>query len=62
MTTDEIREAKHKLERDINELLDKFQRTAGAGVWVAGIRLELMEQISPPSPTVAAVEVDVRLR
>ena len=62
MTIDEIKAAKRKLERDINGLLDQFQQEAGAGVWVAGISLELMERIGPPSPIVAAVEVDVRLR
>ena len=62
MTTDELRAAKHKLERDINGLLDRFQQEAGAGVWVAGIELEHMEQIGHPAPTVAAVRVDVRLR
>ena len=62
MTIDEIKAAKSKLERDINGLLDQFQQEAGAGVWVAGISLELMERIGPPSPIVAAVEVDVRLR
>lgn len=62
MTIDEIKAAKRKLERDINGLLDQFQQEAGAGVWVAGISLELMDRIGPPSPIVAAVEVDVRLR
>ena len=62
MTTDELWVAKRRLEKDINDLLDHFQREAGAGVWVAGIDLEHMEQIGPPSPIVAAVEVDVRLR
>jgi hypothetical protein len=62
MTTEEIRTAKHKLESDIRDLLDRFQQQAGAGVWVAGIDLEHMEQIGRPSPIVAAVELDVRLR
>ena len=62
MTTEEIRTAKHRLESEINELLDRFQQESGAGVWVAGINLELMDRIGPPSPIVAAVEVDVRLR
>lgn len=62
MNADEIRAAKNKLERDINELLDRFQQEVGSGVWVAGINLELMDRIGPPSPIVAAVEVDVRLR
>jgi hypothetical protein len=62
MTTEEIRTAKHSLESEINELLDRFQQEAGAGVWVAGIDLEHMEQIGRPSPIVADVEVDVRIR
>ena len=62
MTTDEMRAAKRRLEKDINDLLDCFQQEVGAGVWVAGINLELMDRIGPPSPIVAAVEVDVRLR
>lgn len=44
------------------DLFDHFQQEAGGGVWVAGIDLELMDRIGPPSPIVAAVEVDVRLR
>lgn len=62
MTIDELRVAKHHLQKDINNLLDRFQQEAGAGVWVAGIDLEHMEQIGHPAPTVAAVRVDVRLR
>jgi hypothetical protein len=62
MTTDELRAAKRRLEKDINDLLDRFQQEVGAGVWVAGINLELMDRIGPPSPIVAAVKVDVRLR
>ena len=62
MTTKEIRTAKRKLEKDINDLLDRFQQEVGAGVWVAGINLELMDRIGHPAPTVAAVKVDVRLR
>ena len=62
MTTAELRAAKRKLEKDINDLLDHFQREAGSGVWVAGVDLEHMEQIGHPAQTVAAVKVDVRLR
>jgi hypothetical protein len=62
MTTADLRTAKRRLEKDINDLLDRFQQEAGAGVWVAGIDLEHMEQIGHPAPIVAAVEVDVRLR
>ena len=62
MTTTELRDAKRRLEKDIHDLLDRFQQEAGVGVWVAGINLELMDRIGPPSPIVAAVEVDVRLR
>ena len=62
MTIDELRVAKHHLQKDIEALIDKFQREAGRGVWVAGIDLEHMEQIGHPAPTVAAVRVDVRLR
>ena len=62
MTIDELRAAKHKLESNISDLLYRFQQEAGAGVWVAGIDLEHMEQIGHPAPIVAAVEVDVRLR
>ena len=62
MTTDDLRTARSRLENDIRDLLDRFQQEVGAGVWVAGINLELMDRIGPPSPIVAAVEVDVRLR
>ena len=62
MTTDEMRAAKRRLEKDINDLLDRFQQEVGGGVWVAGIDMEHMEQIGQPAPIVAAVEVDVRLR
>lgn len=62
MTTAELRAAKRRLEKDIDDLLYRFQQEAGGGVWVAGIDLEHMEQIGPPSPIVAAVDVDVRLR
>ena len=62
MTTEEIRTAKRKLGKDIKDLLDHFQREAGPDVWVAGIDLEHMERVSRPSPIVASVEVDVRLR
>jgi len=62
MTTADLRTAKRRLEKDINDLLDRFQQEAGAGVWVAGIDLEHMEQIGHPAPIVAAVKVDVRLR
>lgn len=62
MTTADLRTAKHRLESDIRDLLDRLQQEAGAGVWVAGIDLGHMEQIGHPAPTVAAVEVDVRLR
>ena len=62
MTTADLRTAKHRLESDIRALLDRFQQEAGAGVWVAGIDLEHMEQIGHPAPIVAAVEVDVRIR
>ena len=62
MTTDEIRAAKHKLERDINELLDRFQQEAGAGVWVESVDLQHADTIGQMAPTVAAVRVDVRLR
>lgn len=62
MTTDEIRAAKHKLERDINELLDRFQQAAGAGVWVESVNLEHADLIGQMAPIVAEVKVDVRLR
>lgn len=62
MTTADLRTARSRLENDIRALLDRFQQEVGAGVWVAGINLEHMEQIGHPSPIVAAVEVDVRLR
>lgn len=62
MNTDEIRAAKHKLERDINELLDRFQQEAGAGVWVESVYLEHADLIGQMAPIVAAVKVDVRLR
>lgn len=62
MNTDEIRAAKHKLERDINELLDRFQQEAGAGVWVAGVDVSHMEQIGAGAPVVIDVDVDVRFR
>ena len=62
MTTDEIRAAKHRLERDINELLDRFQQEAGAGVWVESVGLQHADTIGQMAPTVAAVRVDVRLR
>lgn len=62
MNTDEIRAAKHKLERDINELLDRFQQAAGAGVWVESVDLEHADLIGQMAPIVAAVKVDVLLR
>ena len=62
MTTDEIRAAKHNLERDINRLIDQFQREAGAGVWVESVDLEHADLIGQMAPIVAAVKVDVRLR
>ena len=62
MTADEIRAAKHKLERDINELLDRFQQAAGAGVWVAGVDVSHMEQIGAGAPVVIDVDADVRFR
>ena len=62
MTTADLRTARSRLENDIRALLDRFQQEAGAGVWVAGIDLEHMEQIGHPAPIVAAVRVDVRLR
>ena len=62
MTTTELRAAKRRLEKDINDLLDHFQQEAGGGVWVTNIDLEHMEQIGQPASIVAAVVVDVRLR
>lgn len=62
MNTDEIRAAKRTLERDINELLDRFQQEAGAGVWVESVDLEHADLIGQMAPIVAAVKVDVRLR
>lgn len=62
MNTDEIWAAKNKLERDINELLDKFQQAAGTSVWVESVNLEHADMIGQMAPIVAAVKVDVRLR
>lgn len=62
MTTDEIREAKAQLERDIKGLIDQFQRAAGRSVWVAGVDVSHMEQVGAGAPVVIDVDVDVRLR
>lgn len=62
INTDEIRAAKRTLERDINELLDRFQKEAGAGVWVAGVDVSHMEQIGAGAPVVIDVDADVRFR
>lgn len=62
MTTAELRAAKRKLEKDINDLLDHFHREAGAGVWVESVDLQHADTIGQMAPTVAAVRVDVRLR
>ena len=62
MTTDEIRAAKRKLENEINDLLDRFQQEAGAGVWVESVDLQHAGTIGQMAPIVAAVKVDVRLR
>jgi hypothetical protein len=62
MTTEEIRTAKHRLESDIRDLLDRFQQEAGAGVWVESVDLQHADTIGQMAPTVAAVKVDVRLR
>lgn len=62
MNTDEIWAAKNKMERDINELLDKFQQAAGTSVWVESVNLEHADMIGQMAPIVAAVKVDVRLR
>ena len=62
MTTDEIREAKAQLERDIKGLIDQFQRAAGWSVWVAGVDVSHMEQIGAGAPVVIDVDVDVRFR
>lgn len=62
MTTEEIRTAKHRLESDIRDLLDRFQRETGAGVWVESVDLQHADTIGQMAPIVAAVRVDVRLR
>ena len=62
MTTDELRAAKHRLESDIRDLLDRFQQEAGRGVWVYKIELGHMQTVGAAAPDVISVEVDVRFQ
>ena len=62
MTIDELRVAKHHLQKDIEALIDKFQRRAGRGVWVYKIELGHMQMVGAAAPDVISVEVDVRFR
>lgn len=62
MTIDELRVAKHRLQKDIEALIDKFQREAGRGVWVYKIELDHMQTVGAAAPDVISVEVDVRFQ
>jgi hypothetical protein len=62
MTIDELRIAKHSLQKDIEALIDKFQREAGRGVWVYKIELGHMQTVGAAAPDVISVEVDVRFQ
>lgn len=62
MTIDELRVATHHLQKDIEALIDKFQREAGRGVWVYKIELGHMQTVGAAAPDVISVEVDVRFQ